>query len=266
MTEVRVKPGSAERWGPLWGARPDDWALSEDQQVPSYEEALRRVELQAGQRVLDIGCGAGAFLRLVADRGVEVFGLDASVALIELARTRLPEADLRVGEMEALPYQDDTFDLVTGFSAFFFANDMVAALREAGRVAKPGAPVVIQVWGPYERRDLEAMMKIAHPFLPPRPSDAPPEPELWKPGVLERMAAQAGLEPGEAFDITWAYEYPDSETLGRAMMAPAGIAMLVGPEREAEVRAAVVEGLAPFRTEHGSYRLRNEFRCLIARA
>jgi SAM-dependent methyltransferase len=266
MTEVRVKPRSAERWGPLWGARPDDWALSEDQQVPSYEEALRRVELQAGQRVLDIGCGAGAFLRLVADRGVEVFGLDASVALIELARTRLPEADLRVGEMEALPYQGDTFDLVTGFSAFFFANDMVAALREAGRVAKPGAPVVIQVWGPYERRDLEAMMKIAHPFLPPRPSDAPPEPELWKPGVLEGMAAQAGLEPGEAFDITWAYEYPDSETLGRAMMAPAGIAMLVGPEREAEVRAAVVEGLAPFRTEHGSYRLQNEFRCLIARA
>jgi hypothetical protein len=37
---------------------------------------------------------------------------------------------------------------VTGFNSFFFANDMVAALREAGRVAKPGAPVVIQVWAP----------------------------------------------------------------------------------------------------------------------
>ena len=266
MTEVRVKSGSAERWGSLWGARPDDWALSEDQQVPTYEEALRRVDLQAGQRVLDIGCGAGAFLRLVADRGVETFGLDASDALIELARTRLPQADLRVGEMEALPYQDDTFDLVTGFNAFFFANDMVAALREAGRVAKPGAPVVIQVWGPYERRDLDAMMKSAHPFLPPRPPDAPPEPEFWKPGVLEGMAAQAGLEPGEAFDITWAYEYPDVETLGRAMMAPAGIAKLVGSGHEPEVRAAIVDGLAPFRTEHGSYRLQNEFRCLIARA
>ena len=216
--------------------------------------------------MLDIGCGAGAFLRLVADRGVEPFGLDASEALIELARPRLPAADLRVGEMEALPYPDDTFDLVTGFNASFFANDMVAALREAGRVAKPEAPVVIQVWGPYDRRDLEAMMKIAHPFLPPRPPDAPPEPELWRPGVLEEMATRAGLEPGEAFDITWAYEYPDSETLGRAMMAPAGIAAVVGPEREAEVRAAIVDGLALFRTEQGSYRLRNEFRCLIARA
>jgi SAM-dependent methyltransferase len=168
--------------------------------------------------------------------------------------------------MEALPYEDDTFDLVTGFNSFFFANDMVAAVREAGRVAKPGAPVVIQVWGPYERRDLEAMMEIAHPYLPPRPPDAPPEPELWRPGVLEEIATLAGLEPAEAFDVTWAYEYPDSEVLGRAMMAPAGIAALVGPEREAEVRTAIIEGLEPFRTEQGSYQLQNEFRCLIARA
>jgi hypothetical protein len=50
------------------------------------------------------------------------------------------------------------------------------------------------------------------------------------------------------------------------MMAPAGIAMLVGPDREEEVRTAIVEGLAPFRTEQGSYRLQNEFRCLNARA
>src|SRR5438093_1408702 len=61
--------GSAERWGPLWGARAADWALSEDQQTPTYEAALGRVALEPGQRVLDIGCGAGAFLRLVADRG-----------------------------------------------------------------------------------------------------------------------------------------------------------------------------------------------------
>ena len=84
--------------------------------------------------------------------------------------------------------------------------------------------------------------------------------------MLEGMASQAGLESEDAFDITWTYEYPDPETLGRAMMAPAGIAVLVGPDREAEVRAAIVEGLAPFRTKQGSYRLQNEFRCLIARA
>src|SRR5689334_23176055 len=115
--------GSAERWGPLWGARPADWALSEDQQVPTYEDALGRVGLEPGQLVLDIGCGVGAFLRLVVARGGRAFGLDASPALVDVARRRVPDADLRVGDMEALPYDDDTFDLVCGFNSFFFAND-----------------------------------------------------------------------------------------------------------------------------------------------
>ena len=109
--------GSASRWGPLWGARPEDWALSEDQQVPTYEEALERVDFASGQRVLDIGCGAGAFLRLIAERGGEPFGIDASESLIALARTRFPHADLRVGDMEALPYPDASFDRVTGFNS-----------------------------------------------------------------------------------------------------------------------------------------------------
>src|SRR3954449_2819464 len=161
--------GSAERWGALWGARPADWALSEDQQLPTYEDALSRVGLEPGQRVLDVGCGVGSFLSLVTDRGARAFGLDASEALLDVARSRLADADLRVGDMEAMPYDDDTFDLVTGFNSFFFANDIVAALREAGRVAKPGAPIVIQVWGPHEVNDLEVVKAIIRPFLPRRP-------------------------------------------------------------------------------------------------
>jgi ubiquinone/menaquinone biosynthesis C-methylase UbiE len=124
--------GSAEKWGPLWGARPRDWAEHEDQQLPTYEEALRRVGLVPGQRVLDVGCGTGAFLRLVAERGGVPFGLDASEALLEIARERVPGADLRAGDMEFMPYEDHSFDLVTGFNSFFFAADLVRALREAG--------------------------------------------------------------------------------------------------------------------------------------
>jgi SAM-dependent methyltransferase len=266
MTATTTRSGSAERWGPLWGARPRDWAANEDQQVPTYEEAIRRVGVAPGQPVLDVGCGTGVFLRLVRDRGARPFGLDASDALLEIARERVPDADLRVGEMEALPYEDDSFDLVTGFNAFFFASDFVAALREAGRVAKPGAPVVIQVWGPHDRNDLEAMKSIARPFMPPRPVDAPPEPDYSAPGVLQRLAREAGLEPAETFDTRYAFQYPDEETLGRMLLAPAGIAVLVGPEREDEVKRAIVGGLAPYRQPDGSYRLENEFHFLIARA
>ena len=133
-------------------------------------------------------------------------------------------------------------------------------------MAKPGAPVVIQVWGAHERCDLEAMKAIARPFLPPRPPDAPPDPDLSQPGALESLAAEAGLTPESTFDTTFAYEYPDEETLGRALLAPAGLATLAGPEREQEVKAAIVRGLAPYRTTAGAYRLENEFHSLIARA
>jgi SAM-dependent methyltransferase len=235
-------------------------------QLPTYEEALCHVSLAPGQRVLDVGCGVGAVLRLVAQRGGEPYGIDASEELIEFARKRLPDADLRVGEMEALPYDDDTFDLVTGFNSFFFANDMAAALREAGRVAKAGGSVVIQVWGRDEHCDLEAMKLIARPFFPPRPPDAPPDPDLSESGALEALAGEAGLTPQKEFDTTWACEYPDEETLGRAMVAVAGLAVVVGPEREDELRRAIVDGLAPYRTEDGRYVFSNEYRLLVARA
>lgn len=265
-TASSTRTGSATRWGPLWGARPADWALSEDRQIPTYEAALRHVGLEPGQRVLDIGCGVGAFLRLVAKRGAAPCGIDAAEALVELARTRLPGADLRVGDMEDLPYEDDSFDLVTGFNSFFFANDMVAALREAGRVAKPGAHVVIQVWGAHEHCDLEAMKQVARPFLPPRPPDAPPDRDLSQPGVLRALAVEAGLAPREEFDTVWTLEYPDEQTLGRAMVAVAGLAVLAGPDREDELGRAIVDGLAPYRGADGGYSLSNEYRILIAQA
>ena len=266
MEATGTETGSAERWGRLWGARAEDWSANEDQQEPTYEEAIRRVGIEQGQRVLDIGCGSGVFLRLAADRGAEVHGLDASDALIEIARARVPGADLRVGEMEALPYGDDSFDLVAGFNSFFFAADMGGALREAGRVTRPGAPVVIQVWGAPERCALEAMKVVVRPLVPAPPPDAPPPPELWKAGVLEEIAAEAGLTPDGSFDVRWAYEYPDEDALGRAMMAPAGIAELVGPSREQAVRREIVEVLAPYRTATGSYLLENDFHFLVARA
>jgi hypothetical protein len=143
---------------------------------------------------------------------------------------------------------------------------MVAALREAGRVAKPGAPVVIQVWGAHERCDLEAMKQLARPFLPPRPPDAPPDPDLSQPGALHALATQAGLTPENEFETSWVLEYPDPETLARALVAVAGLAVLAGAEREQELKTAIVDGLAPYRNADGSYRLSNEFHYLIAHA
>ena len=255
----------AEQNGASWGARARDWSAVEAQQVPTYRAAIRRAEIGIGDAVLDVGCGSGAFLRVAADHGASVCGLDASGALLEIARERVPDAELCQGDLQRLPYVDDCFDAVCGFNAFFFADDMVAALREAGRVAKPGAPVVIQVWGRPDRFDLGLMKAVLAQFTPPPPPGRIDPTELWRHGVLQELAMQAGLAPERAFNIEWAYEFENDTELAQAMMSAGGFGAIVGDRQEA-ARDAILEALAGCRTSDGGYRLRNEWHFLIARA
>jgi SAM-dependent methyltransferase len=257
---------TAERNGAAWGARARDWGDTEAQQIPTYEEAIRRAGIGPGQTVLDVGCGTGVFLRAAADHGATVCGIDASEALLEIACERVPDAELTLGDVQHLPYADDRFDAVCGFNSFFYADDMVAALREAGRVAKPGAPVVIQVFGRPEHFDLRLMKEVLARFAPPPPPGRLNAFTLWEPGVLEGLAAQAGLVPERAFDLQWAYEYADEAELTRGMMSAGGFGAIAGGDRQDAARASIVEALAVCRTPEGSYRLDNEWHYLIARA
>lgn len=264
MTSAIPSTGSAGRWGPLWGARGVDWSVVEEQQVPTYAEAIRRAGIAPGDRVLEVGCGSGVFLREVVDRGAHAVGLDASAAMIELARARVPAAELHLGDLQFLPFRDDAFDAVAGFNAFFFAADMVAALREAGRVARAGAPVVIQVWGDPGRCDLTAMKRALAPFFPPPDPGTPPAPALWEPGVLEDLADAAGLTPVDAFDVSWPYDFPDENALARAMLAPGNVVEVLRAAEEELVRRTIVDALVRYRRADGSYRLENTWHTLIA--
>ena len=247
-----------------WGARARDWAENEVQQLPTYEEAIRRAPVRPGDRVLDMGCGSGVFLRACVDAGAgAVAGVDASRGLIAIARERVPPAELVVGDMQSLPFADASFDVVAGFNSFFFAADMVAALREAGRVARRGAPVVIQVWGRGDRCDLRRMTVALRELRGARPDDGP---ALCAPGVLEGIAEAAGLRPREAFDLSYEIRERDAGTLVRRMLSPPPVAGAAAAMGEDVVRETILTSLAPFRRADGSYTLANEWHFLIAEA
>ena len=245
--------------GPEWSARAAGWAEQWGAFAdPAREAIAAATAIGPGLRVLDIGCGSGELCALAAARGAEVAGIDAAEGMIEIARRRVPGADLRIGPMEELPWEDDRFDVATAVNALQFAADFVAALAEAARVVRPGGSVAVCNWGRMEHRELFVVMRA----LRDGPSAAGSE--IGEPGGLEEFARRAGLEPGQAGEVEVPYEAPDQETLEQAFLNDAvfGALQRLG---EAETRRLIAEAAAPFRRRDGSYRFENRFRYLIAR-
>lgn len=107
------------------------------------EDELDRIPLPAGARIVDLGCGSGRLLDSLARRG-QVSALDMNPDSVEIAKSRGHE-DVQVGKVEALPWEDDTFDLLTSLDVLEHTADDRIALAEYGRVVKPGGHLLITV-------------------------------------------------------------------------------------------------------------------------
>jgi SAM-dependent methyltransferase len=263
MSHSLLQQGSAAVQADLWGARAADWADHEPQYRAIYDDAIARLGIGAGTRVLDAGCGSGVFLRAAVDHGAEASGLDASAAMIEHALARVPEADVRVGDLQFLPYEDGAFDVVTAFSSFWFAADPIAALREFRRVTRAGGKVLLLVFGRPERCQLGPAIGAVSALLPEPPRS---KFDFHEPGVLEEMASAAGLDPGEAGNVVVELEWPDGSTLVRHLLSAGSFVQATRTVGEPAVREAILGAMAPFRTAAGGYRLENEWRYLVAAA
>ena len=255
--------GSAPIQGRLWGARARDFTTLEPKMVAVYESVLDELEIGDETRLLDVGCGPGLFLRLAAQRGATVTGIDAAAPFVEIARERVPGADVTVGEMEALPYEDDTYTAVTGFNAFEFAAHPARALREAGRVARDGAPVAIATWGRRDHCEAAGYVRAVAALLP----HPPPGPfALSEPGALDDFARRGGLKPGKRREVLCVWEFVDDAELLRALKSTDFAVRAIETAGEEQVTEAVLEGVAPYRTSDGGCRLENVFMSIVARA
>lgn len=118
----------------------------------AHDAVLDRA-VRAGLRplaVLDIGCGTGKLLEAVAARWPEarLHGVDPAERMVEIARGRLPGADLTVGHAERLPLPDASVDLVLSTTSFGHWTDAAAGLGEVHRVLRPGGSVLIAEHAP----------------------------------------------------------------------------------------------------------------------
>jgi len=113
--------------------------------------------VKPGQRLLDLACGDGLDLENYIKLGAEVSGIDASEELVSIARKKLPTVDIQVGVFEALPYPDESFDVVLSKYAIQTAHDVEPCFKEVHRVLKPGGMLMYLVVHPmrqyFEKRD-----------------------------------------------------------------------------------------------------------------
>lgn len=106
------------------------------------DPVMLELALAAGGRFLDVGCGEGRLVRMLAAQGMTGCGIDPTEALIDTARQRDPAGDYRVAGGEALPFSDGEFDLVISCLALCDMPDLDAAASEMARVLRPGGRLI----------------------------------------------------------------------------------------------------------------------------
>jgi SAM-dependent methyltransferase len=266
MSVTIIAPaGSASVQGDLWGVRAQDYAeVQEPTFLPLYQSVLARPEVAKAGSILDVGCGAGLAAQFFSKTIGHVAGIDATAPSIEIARRRVPTGDFRVAEMEALTYDDNSFDIVTGFNSFQYAASPVQALREARRVVRTDGVIIIAVWGLPETCEAAGHLKALGSLMPPPPSGAPGPFALSDEIKLKALASEAGLKPGAVVDVSCPWVYPDLDTALRGMMSAGPAERAIRTSSFERARDAVAAAIESYRTASG-YSLNNTFRYLIAR-
>jgi SAM-dependent methyltransferase len=251
--------------GSLWGAASEDWAeLMEPQQRTLFEAVLTEGDFVQGARVLDIGCGSGLLAQLIAARGCDVTGFDASEPMLAIARRRTPAASFHSGDMQTLPFPNESFDVVTGMNSFQFAANPRLALVEARRVAKSGAQIFVATWGAPQKCEAAKYLAAIQPLLPPQPNKFGGPFAFSDETALRLLVASAGLTPVLMKDVDVSWQFEDLDTTLSAMLSAGPSILAIRTSGLDRVRAALQKVLAPFQLSNGGYRLENQFRYLLS--
>jgi SAM-dependent methyltransferase len=185
------------------------------------------------------------------------------VELIDVARRRAPDADLRLGTMFELPWADASFDVAWSINGIWGGCE--GALTEAFRVLRPGGRIGISFWGLGPPLDLRPCFKVFAAHSPGAHVRSMVElNNIAKPGVAEEMLTTAGFVVGERERRTSVVEWPDPDIAWRGVtsVGPA-VPMLRGSD-VAEVKGEVLAALEPCRDERGVYRFRNDLHFVVA--
>lgn len=258
--------GSSEEQGRLWGAQARDWAdLFEPMSKPIWVAMLGSAKVGQGTRFLDLGCGGGGASVLAHDRGAQVAGLDASEALIDIACERVPAGDFRVGDLEGLPFDDNSFDVTFASMSIMFANNPSVALREMKRSTISGGYATVGIWGNPEDCEYQTILKAVADIQSSPPSGKGPF-ALSGLGVLEGKMESVGLEVLDSGEADGPFRFSDFDMMWRMVASAGPIQAAIEEVGAQKLKAAIKRAAEPFQTSTGALLFNNRFRYVTARA
>jgi len=251
--------------GKLWSGAPEHWAQHfEPWFLPLYKKVLDLLELNSNHLLLDAGCGSGLFSKLAIKTGAEVIGVDAAPGLLEIAKRRNPKNNFLEEDLEALPFADDTFHVVTGFNSFQYAGDLGKALMEAKRVLKPNGRLVVAIWNRPELSDATQVLKAIGSLLPPPPPGTPGPFALSENGGMESSFINAGLKLIYKTSAACPFVYTSLTDAIKGFMGTGPAAAAMDNTDMHLVESVIARAMHSFRLSEDLHFLQNSFLVFVA--
>jgi SAM-dependent methyltransferase len=223
-----------------WGRKAVDFAtLSEPSNCREYVVMHHRLGVDAGDRLLDVACGSGLALELAHLRGASCAGIDASPRLVAVARDRSPDADIRVGDMHALPWDPASFDVVTSFRGIWGTTPR--AVAEIHRVLRPGGRAGITVWGHIKASTGAWALAPFRLAATEEVDNQAAMVALGRPGAGEQLLESYGFGDVKRFEVPFALEFADPDVYARTLASTGPAYEAIQNVGEAEFHRAAAE-------------------------
>ena len=223
-----------------WGRKAADFStLSEPGNCREYIYLHHRLGVEAGDQLLDVACGSGLAIELARLRGALGAGVDASDRLVAVARDRNPDCDIRVGDMNALPWEPASFDVVTSFRGIWGTTP--EAVGEIHRVLRPGGRAGITVWGHLKVSPGAWALAPLRLAAEKKVSNQAAMVSLGRPGAGEQLLASYGFLGIERVEVPFAWEFADPQLYARALASTGPAYEAIQNVGEAEFLRVAVE-------------------------
>lgn len=242
-------------------------------------EAIGRIDLEAGDRFLDVAAGSGGLAIPAARKGAEVLAVDHAPRMVERLEARarlegLPNLRGRVMDGCDLDLGDDTFDAAGSQFGVMVFPDLPRGLREMVRVTRPGGSVLMVVFGPPSESEFFSFVlgaiRAAVPDFPGLPTDPPPVPfQVADPGKLREEMIGAGAADVRVETLRHGVEFESGRHLWNVFTNsnPIGTRLVGGlPEAGKAAAVEILEGMIRERSGGGPAVLENLIHIGVGRA